>query len=296
MFGTAFRRTTVTNFVFRGNITSKRGNKNFYKGRGAPSMGHHAAHGKYLIDREKYARQTFSVPNLKGFELKPYVALHTKRYQVPRPKMIIDVNFKKVRNEQAQLRLAEIEKIKANVVAAKAKGARSGRHVKTSGGLLLKDLHRYKQLRDQERAINQSIHGYRTRRKDGRIIKNAQENELRIKKSIQDEVNEYKKAIADKLDTLPTLSAAAKALMDTKKSRSLTDFLKRKAIQAGELKKAKATINIFKMDLSPEAMKAYKLAASKLSPKELMLKKIADAKKKQLVSAVEAVTEAAAVV
>ena len=117
-----FRATKAAQFIFRGSITSKRGDKNFYKGRGAPSMGYFAKHGKYLIDREKYARHTFAVPSLKNFKLKPYIAIHTPKRAVERPKMIVKVDFKSKLNTERQLRLAKMTQLRALFGAKGAKG------------------------------------------------------------------------------------------------------------------------------------------------------------------------------
>jgi hypothetical protein len=48
-------------------ITSKRGNKNFYKGRGAPAAGHRTKWGGYHIDAARVATITFAAPDLTGF-------------------------------------------------------------------------------------------------------------------------------------------------------------------------------------------------------------------------------------
>lgn len=58
-------------------ITSKRGNKNFYKGRGAPSIGYKGTRGKFTFDPSKFTRISFIAPELKGFPLKAYVASNT---------------------------------------------------------------------------------------------------------------------------------------------------------------------------------------------------------------------------
>jgi len=55
-------------------ITSKRGNKNFYKGRGAKSIGYRTKHGRFTFDPSKFARISFIAPDLTGFTLKAYVA------------------------------------------------------------------------------------------------------------------------------------------------------------------------------------------------------------------------------
>jgi hypothetical protein len=51
-------------------ITSKRGNKNFYKGRGAPAAGEHTRTGGYKVDRARVATITFVAPDLTGFQVR----------------------------------------------------------------------------------------------------------------------------------------------------------------------------------------------------------------------------------
>lgn len=51
-------------------ITSKRGNKNFYKGRGAPAPGHHTKWGGYHVDAARVATITFAAPDLTGFAVR----------------------------------------------------------------------------------------------------------------------------------------------------------------------------------------------------------------------------------
>ncbi|KNC78212.1 hypothetical protein SARC_09352 [Sphaeroforma arctica JP610] len=50
----------------------KQGNKNFYKGYGAKSSGRLTTLGKYIKQAHKIPN--FVVPDLAGFNLKPYVA------------------------------------------------------------------------------------------------------------------------------------------------------------------------------------------------------------------------------
>ena len=53
---------------------SKMGNKNFYKGRGAPSSGSHTKYrGQYNINSRKVFNNTFDAPDLTDFKLKAYV-------------------------------------------------------------------------------------------------------------------------------------------------------------------------------------------------------------------------------
>ncbi|XP_046852105.1 39S ribosomal protein L41, mitochondrial-like [Xenia sp. Carnegie-2017] len=58
-------------------MTGKRGNKNFYKGRGVKPTGFHTKKGHYVIVPKKVPE--FVVPDLTDFELKPYVS-----YQSPK--------------------------------------------------------------------------------------------------------------------------------------------------------------------------------------------------------------------
>ena len=51
-------------------ITSKRGNKNFYKGRGAPPTGEHTDRGGYRVDPQRVASYTFIAPDLTGFKVR----------------------------------------------------------------------------------------------------------------------------------------------------------------------------------------------------------------------------------
>lgn len=57
-------------------LTSKRGPKDYYKGKGALATGVHTRKGGYKVQKEK--APDFVVPDLTGFKLKPYVA-----YEVP---------------------------------------------------------------------------------------------------------------------------------------------------------------------------------------------------------------------
>jgi len=61
----------------RWQITSKQGNKNFYKGRGAPSAGRWTKKGRYLVLKEKTDRYKLRVPDMTDFELKAYVSRTT---------------------------------------------------------------------------------------------------------------------------------------------------------------------------------------------------------------------------
>eukprot|EP00461_Guttulinopsis_vulgaris_P002008 UN02009 len=99
-------------------MTSKRNSHRFYKGRGAPSMGHIAkGTDKYIVDVQKYAKNTFVVPSLKGFKLKPYIAPQTEKKKIPRPELIVKVNFNQKLKQERQIRIAkqiELESILTN--------------------------------------------------------------------------------------------------------------------------------------------------------------------------------------
>lgn len=134
-----FKATNVARYIFRGNMTSKRGNRRFYKGRGAPSMGHIVkGTDKYIITDKKYAQNTFSVPSLAGFKLKPYIAPHTEKRKVARPQLVVQVSFPKKLQEQRQIRITEqnqlesmLKKVaKANEDTIKARHQRSSLEAK----------------------------------------------------------------------------------------------------------------------------------------------------------------------
>ncbi|KAL9965287.1 hypothetical protein ACROYT_G029062 [Oculina patagonica] len=67
----------------RGVMTGKRGNKNFYKGRGVRNPGFHTRKGGYMIVQKKIPE--FIVPDLTGFELKPYVSYKAPKTAIPEP-------------------------------------------------------------------------------------------------------------------------------------------------------------------------------------------------------------------
>eukprot|EP00042_Codosiga_hollandica_P030606 m.178827 g.178827 ORF g.178827 m.178827 type:complete len:95 (-) comp53404_c1_seq3:58-342(-) len=58
--------------AYRGVMSSKRGNKHYYKGKGANPTGFHTKKGGYIIDPVR--KMEYIVPDLTGFELKPYVS------------------------------------------------------------------------------------------------------------------------------------------------------------------------------------------------------------------------------
>ncbi|KAL2642922.1 hypothetical protein R1flu_010509 [Riccia fluitans] len=58
-------------------LTTKRGPKGFYKGKGCKSTGRHTSKGRYILMAEKLPQ--FVVPDLTGFKLKPYVAHNTPK-------------------------------------------------------------------------------------------------------------------------------------------------------------------------------------------------------------------------
>jgi hypothetical protein len=93
------------------NISSKRGNKNFYKGRGAParSMGRHSKQGQFHIIHEKAQRFLFDIPHdIHTCELKPYIQQSSKevrqsKYIVPK---FVDVNVNADTHTQTQTHTA----------------------------------------------------------------------------------------------------------------------------------------------------------------------------------------------
>jgi len=64
--------------LYKGRMTPKMGNKNFYKGRGCKPMGRHTSKAKYVI--EPHRIPFLEVPDLAGFELKPYVSKRTPKF------------------------------------------------------------------------------------------------------------------------------------------------------------------------------------------------------------------------
>ena len=59
-------------------LTSKRGNKNYYKGKGATKEGRLTSKGRFIVDKLK--RLQLVVPDLTGFKLKPYIARTASKY------------------------------------------------------------------------------------------------------------------------------------------------------------------------------------------------------------------------
>ncbi|XP_057302145.1 39S ribosomal protein L41-A, mitochondrial-like [Hydractinia symbiolongicarpus] len=75
-------------------MTGKHGNKNFYKGRGVRNPGFHTKWGGYKIVQKKVPE--FIVPDLSGFEMKPYVSYRTP--QVKTPIMTADRLVQEIKN------------------------------------------------------------------------------------------------------------------------------------------------------------------------------------------------------
>jgi hypothetical protein len=61
----------MSTLPLRARITGKKGNQQFYKGKGAVKGGRHTKHGGYVMDPAKL--KFWEVPDLTGFELTPYV-------------------------------------------------------------------------------------------------------------------------------------------------------------------------------------------------------------------------------
>ncbi|BBN11583.1 large subunit ribosomal protein L41 [Marchantia polymorpha subsp. ruderalis] len=58
-------------------LTTKRGPKGFYKGKGCKSTGRHTSKGGYILMAEKLPQ--YVVPDLTDFKLKAYVAHNTPK-------------------------------------------------------------------------------------------------------------------------------------------------------------------------------------------------------------------------
>eukprot|EP00128_Syssomonas_multiformis_P015210 Colp12_sorted_trinity150504_noHs@11057 len=75
--------TTVTRGARRGVMISKRGNKNFYKGRGAEPTGRHTRKGGYKI--EGFRIPKIVVPDLTNCQLRPYVSWNAPKDMASQP-------------------------------------------------------------------------------------------------------------------------------------------------------------------------------------------------------------------
>eukprot|EP00898_Chlorokybus_atmophyticus_P001161 jgi/Chlat1/2045/Chrsp17S02515 len=64
-------------------LTSKRGGKDFFKGKGCVPAGQHTRKGGYVLQHWNMPR--WKVPDLTGFELKPYVSKNTPKLTVSPP-------------------------------------------------------------------------------------------------------------------------------------------------------------------------------------------------------------------
>ncbi|KAJ1489914.1 mitochondrial ribosomal protein L27-domain-containing protein [Baffinella frigidus] len=58
-------------------ITAKRGPRDFYKGKGAPSTGRLTSKGHFILQEKKL--KEFMVPDLTGCDLRPYVSYTTHK-------------------------------------------------------------------------------------------------------------------------------------------------------------------------------------------------------------------------
>jgi len=83
-------------------ITSKRGNKNFYKGRGAPPAGEHTDRGGYRLDQARLASYTFIAPDLTGFKLLPYVSMLTRHAPEKRAALLQKADMQEQEEAQAK--------------------------------------------------------------------------------------------------------------------------------------------------------------------------------------------------
>jgi len=96
-------RTLLLRGAFRIPMDSKRGNRMFYKGRGARSTGFRTRKGGFIVDPYKQVR--YIVPNLSDCTLQPYVSYQTPRVTAYIPsaddllKMTITIEERKVRSQ-----------------------------------------------------------------------------------------------------------------------------------------------------------------------------------------------------
>ncbi|KAI8907113.1 mitochondrial ribosomal protein L27-domain-containing protein [Powellomyces hirtus] len=72
------RITDVLLGATRGVMTSKRGNKNFYKGTGSGKMGRWTTRGRYILEPWRFRQ--WIVPDLTMCELKPFVSKEANQW------------------------------------------------------------------------------------------------------------------------------------------------------------------------------------------------------------------------
>ncbi|XP_009627590.1 uncharacterized protein [Nicotiana tomentosiformis] len=65
----AFRKKSTASIDI---LTAKRGPRNYYKGKNCKPTGFHTRKGDYVLVQEKLPN--YVVPNLRDFQLKPYVS------------------------------------------------------------------------------------------------------------------------------------------------------------------------------------------------------------------------------
>ncbi len=71
------QKTTQLLGAVRKPLTSKHGNKNFYKGNRSGLMGRFTTRGNFIP--EKHRQRNFVIPNLEGFKLSPFVSPKVER-------------------------------------------------------------------------------------------------------------------------------------------------------------------------------------------------------------------------
>jgi len=101
----------------RGWHISKRGNKGFYKGWGARSLGKTNSKGHFRYDPKKLP--VLVVPDLTNCELKPYVSYGTPKIKVPPPRL-----------EDLELHLSKTEVDILDIVAPQHKKYRQQKKAK----------------------------------------------------------------------------------------------------------------------------------------------------------------------
>eukprot|EP00038_Savillea_parva_P029708 m.72990 g.72990 ORF g.72990 m.72990 type:complete len:156 (-) comp8811_c0_seq2:57-524(-) len=84
------RPSTVLLGARRVVMTSKMGNKNYYKGRRCNPTGYLTRKGRFVVD--PYRLPQYVVPDLEGFKLKPYVTVATDKATThPKPPTAEDI-------------------------------------------------------------------------------------------------------------------------------------------------------------------------------------------------------------
>jgi hypothetical protein len=108
----AFRQTFVAFGARRKPLTSKQGNKNFYKGNRTGRLGRFTTKGHFILQEHK--QRTFVIPDLSEFKLTPYCSpkaetvrmAHTARDYFREMNKVLDNEL----NEKCRLKAKELFK------------------------------------------------------------------------------------------------------------------------------------------------------------------------------------------